>query len=330
MTAGAFRKNPVLPLLSLLILFSVPSCSKKEPDGQIHSSGHIEATEVRLAAKAAGKLAELPFQEGDSVRSGDTVARIDTTDTAIDLQRAEAELAATDAQLRLMLAGARAEDIQNLEAQIGRTEADLANAERDKERLEGLAARGTATVKARDDARTRVLMLTKSLAGQRAELHKAKTGARPEELDAARAQKQRAEAIVSSIRQKIADATVTAPRDGVITQRTTEPGEVLPAGAVVSVLTDIRHPWLNAYIDQPVLSRIKLGDTVKIRVDGRTQDFQGKITYVSEVAEFTPKNVQTPEERAKLVFRVKIGLDNSEGVFKPGMPADAYFQPSGK
>jgi HlyD family secretion protein len=130
---------------------------------------------------------------------------------------------------------------------------------------------------------------------------------------------------VATIQQRISDATVLAPRDGVITSRATEPGEVLPPGALLYILTDIAHPWLNVYVDEPSLSRVSLGDPVKVRVDGRSEDFSGKVTYVSQVAEFTPKNVQTPEERAKLVFRVKVGLDNPGGVFKPGMPGDAYF-----
>jgi HlyD family secretion protein len=320
-------RRPTVLLLAL-VLFS--GCQKKSRDGAIHSSGHIEATEVRLAAKVGGRLVELPFQEGDTVKAGDVVARIDTTDAQIELRRAEAELAAADARLRLLLAGTRVEDIQRVEAEVSRTEADLANAETDKRRLEGLAEKGTATMKARDDSRTRVLMLSRTVAGQKAELHKLKSGARAEEIDAARAQKRVTEAVISAISQKITDSTVLAPRAGLITQRTTEPGEILPAGAVVSVLTDTLHPWLNAYVDQPVLSRIKLGDPVKVHVDGRDHDYLGKITYVSEVAEFTPKNVQTPEERAKLVFKIKIGLDNAGGVFKSGMPADAYFEPTAK
>jgi pyruvate/2-oxoglutarate dehydrogenase complex dihydrolipoamide acyltransferase (E2) component len=133
---------------------------------------------------------------------------------------------------------------------------------------------------------------------------------------------------VAGISQRIADMTVTAPRAGVITGRTAEPGEVLPAGAPLSVLTDLAEPWLTVYVDQPSLSRFALGNAVEVRVDGRTESFAGRVTFVSPVAEFTPKNVQTPEERAKLVFRVKIALDNRDGVFKPGMPADAYFKGS--
>ena len=324
------RRAAWLAFLIVVPILLLASCRKAPDGGLVHASGHVEATEVRLAAKIGGRLAELPYREGDAVKEGEKVARIDTTDAEIERQRTEAELAGADARLRLLLAGTRLEDVERAEAEVARTEADLQNARTEEQRMDGLSARGTATIKARDDARTRALMLFRSLAGQKAELHKLRAGARPEEIDAARAQKQGAEAALAAVKQRIADATVVAPRPGVITQRTTEPGEVLPAGAVVSVLTDVAHPWLNAYVEEPVLSRIKLGDKVKVRADGRAQEFTGTITYVSEVAEFTPKNVQTPEERAKLVFRVKVGLDNAAGVFKPGMPADAYFQPTAR
>jgi len=130
---------------------------------------------------------------------------------------------------------------------------------------------------------------------------------------------------VAAVEQRIREATVTAPREGVITDRIAEPGEVLAPGAPISVLTDLAQPWLDVYVAEPQLSRIKLGDSVEVRVDGHAQPFEGKVSFISQVAEFTPKNVQTPEERAKLVFKIKVALDNGSGIFKPGMPADAYF-----
>lgn len=305
-------------------------CGNSAEKQLIHASGHFEATEVRLASKVGGRLVSLPFWEGDRVKADEVVAKLDTTDGEHELARAVAELDGADARLSLLLAGTRSEDIQRAEAELARTEADLAGATVDLNRLEGLADRGTATLKARDDARTRKVMLERAVAAGRAELEKLQAGPRPQEIEQARAAKAAAQATVATIQQRISDATVLAPRDGVITSRATEPGEVLPPGALLYILTDIAHPWLNVYVDEPSLSRIHLGDPVKVRVDGRSEDFSGKVTYVSQVAEFTPKNVQTPEERAKLVFRVKVGLDNPQGIFKPGMPGDAYFgQPVG-
>jgi HlyD family secretion protein len=304
-------------------------CGSRSANGTIHASGHIEATEVRLAAKSGGKLIDLPFQEGDLVEAGAVVARFDAVDAGHELDRARGELEAADASLRLLLAGTRAEDVRQGSEELARAQTELDAAERDLARLEGLAERGTATVKARDDARTRRDVARRAVAAARAMLDKLVAGPRAQEIEAARAKRAALEAQVAAINQRIADMTVLAPRGGVITERTSEPGEVLSAGAPLSVLTALAEPWLTVYVDEPSLSRVRIGDAVKVRVDGRSEAFTGRVSYVSPVAEFTPKNVQTPEERAKLVFKVKIALDNRDGVFKPGMPADAYFQANG-
>jgi HlyD family secretion protein len=304
-------------------------CANGRQNGTIHASGHIEATEVRLAAKVGGRLLELPFQEGDTVAAGAVVARFDTVDAQHELDRARADLDAADATLRLLLAGTRVEDVRQVEEELARSQTELDAAERDLARIEGLAERGTATVKARDDARTRRDMAKRGVAATRAMLDKLIAGPRAQEIEAARARKAGISATLAGIDQRIADMTVLAPRAGVITERTAEPGEVLPAGAPLSVLTALAEPWLTVYVDEPSLSRVRIGAAVSVRVDGRADAFSGKVSFVSPVAEFTPKNVQTPEERAKLVFKVKIALANRDGVFKPGMPADAYFTGTG-
>ncbi|MEW6336863.1 MAG: HlyD family efflux transporter periplasmic adaptor subunit [Acidobacteriota bacterium] len=320
--------RPLRLLVLALAAVAALACSDRG-NGAIHASGHIEATEVRLAAKVGGRLLELPHQEGAAVAAGRLVARLDTTDAEHELARAIAEREAADARLRLLLAGSRDEDIRQTREELSRAESEFDAAQRDLDRLEGLASRGTATVQARDDARTRRDVAQRSVRAVRAMHEKVVAGPRPEEIAAARAQRNALDASIAAIRQRIADATVTAPRDGVITQRATEPGEVLPPGALLGVLTDLAHPWLTVYVDEPSLARVRLGEHVTVRVDGRERDFPGTVSFVSPVAEFTPKNVQTPDERAKLVFRVKIDIDNPDGVFKPGMPADAYFSEHG-
>lgn len=312
-----------------LAAVALGGCAPARKHDRICASGHIEATEVRIAAKVGGRLAELPFQEGASVKAGEVVARFETVDIEHELARARAELAAAEARLALLVAGTRREDLDRAAAEVARVEADLAGARRDVERLDGLATRGSATEKARDDARTRLAVLEKALAAARAEQARAKAGPRPQEIAQARAQRDAAAAVAATVRQRLADATVTAPRDGVITQRAAEPGEVLAPGALLVVLTDIERPWLTVWLDEPSLSRIRLGERARVRVDGHADAFEGTVSYIAKVAEFTPKNVQTPEERARLVFRVKLALANPDGVFKPGMPADAYFEGTG-
>jgi HlyD family secretion protein len=312
--------------LSIPLAAMAPAgCAGRAHDGRIHASGHIEATEVHLAAKVGGRLVEAPLEEGDRVRAGDLVARLETVDAEHRLARARATVEAADAQLRLLLAGTRAEDLRRAEDRLAQARAELDAAARDLARLEGLADRGSATEKARDDARTRREVAERSVAAARAQLDKLISGPRSQEIEVARAQRAAAEAQVAEVSQQIVDATVLAPRDGVITERVAEPGEVLPPGAAISVMVDLARPWLDVWVGEPSLAKIRLGDGVEVRIDGHDAPLDGTVAFVSDVAEFTPKNVQTPEERAKLVFRVKVALDNADGLFKPGMPADAWF-----
>jgi len=318
---------PSTLLLAVAVVGAASSCRARADGETIHASGHIEATEVRLAATVGGRLLELPLREGEAVAAGQLVARLDTTDTELEAARLAAELAAADAQLRLLLAGSREEERRRVAAQLAAAEAELAAAQRDLARLAGLADRGAATAKARDDAATRLEVAQRTVAAQQAALDLVTAGARTQEIQAARARTAALEAALASVRRRIAEATVHAPCDGVITSRLAEPGEVLPPGAPVAVLTDLAHPWLTVFLDEPSLSRIRLGSTATVVVDGSPARFPATVSFVSPIAEFTPKNVQTPDERAQLVFRVKLALANPDGIFKPGMPADAYFPP---
>jgi HlyD family secretion protein len=317
------------PTSLALVMFATAilgvACRNATDNGAIHASGHIEATDVRLAATVGGRLLEAPFEEGDVVTAGVVVARLETLDAEHLRAQARATAEAADAQLRLLLAGTRAEDLRRAEDQLAQAQAELDAARRDFDRLDGLAERGTATEKSRDDAATRQEVAERAVAAARSQVDKLVAGPRRQEIEAARAQRAAAEAAVAAAEQKIVDATVLSPIDGVLTTRVAEPGEVLAPGATIAVLTDLARPWLTVWIDEPNLSRVALGQTAVVAVDGSDRTFEGTVSFISPVAEFTPKNVQTPDERAKLVFRVKVQLDNDEGIFKPGMPADAIF-----
>jgi HlyD family secretion protein len=319
------RPIPLPTTLMIASILVLAGCGDDGLNDRIHASGHIEATEVHLAAKVGGRLLEAPIEEGGHVSEGELIARLDTVEAEHRLAQARATADAADAQLRLLLAGTRAEDVRRAEDQLAQAQAELDAAVRDLGRLEGLADRGTATEKARDDAATRREVAERAVAAARAQLDKLISGPRSQEIEAARAQRAAAEAQVAAIRQQIDDATVFAPRDGVITERVAEPGEVLAPGMPIAILVDLTRPWLDVWVGEPSLAAIRIGDPVEVRVDGHDAPLEGSVAYVSDVAEFTPKNVQTPEERAKLVFRVKVTLDNTDGLFKPGMPADAWF-----
>jgi HlyD family secretion protein len=306
-------------------LFLSAACHQAADPALIVATGHVEATEVRIATKVAGRLVSFPLQEGDFVKAGQELGRIETTDLELALRPARAESAQAAAELRLRLAGARKEDIAELEAQVASAQADLAGAERDLERMQELLDRGSGTAKARDDARTRRDVAAARRKALEEALARLRAGFRAEEKDASRARLAAAEARVAQLEQQLVDAIVASPLEGVVSEKIAEPGELLQVGSGLCVVTDLAHAWLTAYIAETDLGRIRIGQEAQVVTDGG-ESRRGSLTFVASKAEFTPRNVQTRDERVKLVYKVKIGLDNADGLFKPGMPAEAHLR----
>ncbi len=314
------RAAPIAIALGLLLAAS--NCGVRRDPSLIVASGHVEVTDVRLASKVPGILEWFPIQEGDHLARGQEIARIDTIDTRLVLRQARADCDQAAADLRLRIAGARPEDIAELEAEIASVRADLEGAQTDLDRAQALLDKGSGTTKARDDARTRRDVLAARRAGMQEALHRMKAGSRAEEIDAARARLASAQARLAMYEQQIRDASIRSPLAGIVTEKMVEQGELLAAGRELCVVTDIDDAWLTVYIAESDLARIRIGQEAEVWTDdGQTR--KGKVTYVASEAEFTPKNVQTRDERVKLVFKVKIGLSNADGLFKPGMPAEA-------
>jgi HlyD family secretion protein len=301
------------------------ACGNARDPAVIVASGHVEATDVRIATKVAGRLESVAVKEGDRVTEGQELARVDATDLRLALRQATAERDGAGAELRLRLAGARKEDVAELSAQLASVEADLEAAERDLSRMQGLLDKGSGTVKARDDARTRRDVTASKLAAARQALARTKAGSRAEEIDGSRARVAAGDARIAQLEQQVKDASMVSPLSGVVTEKVAEQGELLQVGAPVCVVTDLARPWLTVYVAETDLARIRLGQEAEVATDdGQTR--KGSLTFIASQAEFTPKNVQTRDERVKLVYKVKIGLDNADGLFKPGMPAEARIR----
>ena len=318
-------------LAAMVILAACRGDAKKDPN-LLTASGHVEATDVRIATKVAGRLQDFGLQEGDAVKSGQVLARIDTTDVTLTLAQARAERQQSAADLQLRRAGSRQEDVAAGAAQVTQAEAELDGAQKDLDRMQGLLDRGSGTPKSRDDARTRRDMAAARLKAARETLARLKNGSRPEEIESARARVGISDARIAQLDQQIQDATVVSPTTGVVTEKIAQAGELLQAGSPLCVITDLADAWLTVYVGEPDLGRIRIGQEADVVTDDG-QSRKGRITFVAAQAEFTPKNVQTRDERVKLVYKVKVGLDNQDGLFKPGMPAEARFRvaaPAGK
>ncbi|MBK7972353.1 MAG: efflux RND transporter periplasmic adaptor subunit [Deltaproteobacteria bacterium] len=314
--------------VAALAITLLGGCTGRASDAALRASGHVEATEVRISSKVAGRLQALRVDEGATVAAGAEVAKVDPVDLELALGVARADRDSADAQLRLLLAGTRAEEIAEAEASLVQAQADLLAASKDLERAKALVERGSATVKARDDALARRDVAAGRADAARERLRKARAGARAEEIDAARARLAGAEARIAQLAQQLADTSVTSPLAGIVTEKIAEAGEHVAPGGTIVVVTDVRDAWLSVYVPEPDLDWIKIGQDAAVVTDGGTER-RGRVTFVASQAEFTPKNVQTKDERVKLVFKVKISLENADGLFKPGMPAEAVLTRGG-
>ena len=310
-----------------LLAAAASACGDSPPSDRVRVSGQVEATEVQVAALVGGRLLELTPDEGDRVASGELVARLDATDTELALARARAERDQADAQLRLLRAGARVEDIRQADAQLATAQSDaraadaeVAVADIDASRYEALLESKAGTQKQRDVAarsgEDRVRAARENLARLRA-------GARPEEIDAARARVAAADAQIATLQKAITDAVVTAPVAGTVTERLVDVGELVQPRSPILIVTNLDEVWANVYVDEPTIPRLRIGQQVTLFTDAGGPGILGVVSYISPTAEFTPRNVQTAEDRSKLVYRVKVTADNKDGVLKAGMPVEA-------
>jgi HlyD family secretion protein len=323
----------------LAILALAAGCDANGNGKAGRATGYVEADTVRVAAEVGGRLLDLKVAEGDRVTSGQVIAQIDTADTDLALQRASADRDQASAQLRLLEAGSRTEDIRQAAAQLQSAQADvkaaqaqLDSAEADVTRFENLLKANAGSVKQRDDAVTRRDVAAAQLraAEQRAQaaseaLDRLRAGARPQEIQAARARVAAAEAQIATLQKNRSDAVVKAPVGGIVTTKLIDRGEMVAPRAAIVEITDLDHAWANLYVDEPLVPQLKLGQAATIVTDAG-QRLPGTITFISPRAEFTPRNVQTAQERAKLVYRIKVTADNRNGILKPGMPVEGELQ----
>ncbi|MCB1021132.1 MAG: HlyD family efflux transporter periplasmic adaptor subunit [Bryobacterales bacterium] len=384
-------KKPVLIILLLALagagFWFWRTSRDQTPDNVIAVSGNIRMTEVEIAFKTPGKLAERLVDEGDTVKKGQIVARLDTEtlqsqrervqaaleaaearlgqsraglayaqeNVASSIDQRRAEVAAAGAMLEELERGSRPQEIQQAQAAVeaarARAEEARANLERGRElfKTEDVSAQDFDRLKAAADS------AQAALAQSQERLALVREGPRREQIQAAEAQKQRAQAGVRAaeagrldlqrIRQDIAarqadiraaeaelkvidtqieDAVAVAPVDGVVLVESAEPGEILAAGTSVVTIGDMERPWLRAYVNETDQGRVRIGAPVEVTTDSFPDKvYQGRVSFLASDAEFTPKEIQTLEERVKLVYRVKIDIDNPNQELKRNMPADA-------
>ena len=386
------KRLPILILVAAAAvgLYLWRSGTFRKPDNRMAVSGNLELTLVDLSFKMAGRMTELTVKEGDWVKKGQVIARLDPIqlesqrtrdvaavsnaqsayqqmETSIQYQEATLEsdiaakraaMAEAQAKLEALLAGSRPQEIQQAEAAVADAKSQLDWAKSEWDRYQTLYKNEDVSTQQYDQARQRFNSASAVLqqAEQKASL--VKEGPRKEDIAAARAQVAQSQAALATaeanrieLRRKqqelvgrkaqieqargqagitdaqLTDTVIYAPIDGVVLVKSAEAGEVLAAGTTVVTIGDLEHPWLRAYVGETELGHVKLGQKVNLTTDsypGKT--YPGVVSFIASEAEFTPKQIQTKEERVKLVYRIKVDVDNSSHELKNNMPVDAEIQ----
>jgi HlyD family secretion protein len=282
--------------------------------------GNVDIREVELSFRVPGRLTEVAFDEGDAVKAGTTVARLDPVPYELALAAADARVAAAEANLAKLKAGPRPQEIQQARAQVREAEASYRAAQRDLERQLGLEGAGAASQKTLDAARARADEAAAHLVTARETLALAEEGYRAEDIAAAEAELSAARAQRDEKRTQLEDATLAAPSDGTVIVRAREPGTMLAIGSPVYTLSLDNPVYVRAYVAETDLGRVAPGTKVTITTDSSDKSYRGQVGFVSPRAEFTPRSVETTELRTDLVYRVRIVVEDPDAALRQGMP----------
>lgn len=306
------------------------------PEGIASGNGRIEAVEIDVSTKSPGRIKEILVDEGDFVKAGQVLARIDTTQLEAQRRQAEAQLqrATVGVETANSLVTQREAERTAAAAVVAQREAELDAAKRTLVRTEQLAANNTISMQVLDNDRAAEQSSTAAVAAAQAQVaasEAAINAAKAQVIDA-KAAVDAARATIESISADIDDATLVSPRDGRVQFRVAEPGEVLGAGGRVLNLVDLGDVYMTFFLSTAQAGRVAIGTDVRLVLDAAPQYvIPAKVTFVADVAQFTPKTVETEEERLKLMFRIKAQISPELlGKYiqqvKTGLPGMAYVR----
>jgi HlyD family secretion protein len=296
---------------------------KENDQGVISLSGNVEVTEVDTGFKIPGRVIDLLTDEGKLVQKGDKIAVLESAELESLVAQSRAVLSEALAKLEELRTGSRPQEIAQAAANMKAAEAELVKAKKDYERAEKLYKSEAISTSQLDAARSAHDSRSEQVKAAGEQLSLLKEGPRKEVIKAAGDRVQSARAALRVTEERLGDTTLFAPVSGVVLKKNIERGEVVQSGIPVFTIGEIDDPWIKVYIKEEKLALVKLGQRATITVDTyRDKGYEGTVSYISSQAEFTPKTVQTQEERVKLVFGVKIRVKNVNQELKPGMPAD--------
>ena len=292
--------------------------------------GNVDIREVELSFRVPGRVAKVNVDEGDAVKAGDVLAVLDAQRYRDALAKAVGDRDVAAANMAKYQAGYRSEEVAQARAQVEQYVAQVENAARIARRREELLKSGAISAQERDDAIAQRDSLLAQLQSARKGLQLQSSGFRAEEVRGAEASLRAAEANVAAAMTDLADTEIVAPSDGRVLSRVREPGAMASAGATVLVLSLNRPVWVRAYVSEPSLGKVHLGMPVLVYTDTRPdKPYAGTVGFISPVAEFTPKNVETESLRTDLVYRLRIVVEDPDEGIRQGMPVTVKAAPKG-
>lgn len=326
------RKIPLLAVIAIALAIVVTIIFLRrspETTGELKISGTIEVTSTELSFKVPGRLTERLVDEGEMVQAGQVVARLDADELRNERDARLAQQRAAEAGLADLRAGSRREDIAQSRAVLERRRAEADRLASDARRMEELFRREVVPLKDLEAARAARDASAASVREARERLGLLKSGPRPDAVREKSAQADAAQAALAQAETRLSQSVLTSPLTGLVLAKHAEPGEMVAAGGAIVTVGEMDQVWLRGYIPEYELGKVKVGQTARVTVDTwPDRAFEGRVSFISPQAEFTPKNVQTEKERVKLVYRIKITLPNPQMELKPGMPADAVISVS--
>ncbi|HEY3274985.1 MAG TPA: efflux RND transporter periplasmic adaptor subunit [Syntrophorhabdaceae bacterium] len=295
----------------------------RKADGTMLLSGNVEVTEVNVGFKLPGRVVERLVDEGDQVKAGDLIARLDNKELASVVNQGKASLGEAAARLEELHAGSRSQEIEQAEAGVKTQRAELEKVKNDFARAEVLFRNGAIAASRYDAAKSAYEARAALYRNSMETLSLTREGPRKEEIRIGTHRVEQARASLAAAQERFKDTVIFAPTDGIVLRKNVEPGETVAQGIPIVTIGDLEKPWVKVYVKEDKIALIRPGQKASVTVDTyKNKAYEGVVSYISSEAEFTPKTVQTPEERVKLVFGVKVRVKNDHNELKPGMPAD--------
>jgi HlyD family secretion protein len=290
--------------------------------------GNVDLRQADLPFNASERVLEVLVQEGDHVKRGQLMARLDPTRIQPQVARAEADVAAQQQVVNRMHAGNRPQEIAQARANVVSAQADSANARRQYDRLGELSRSSSGRAVSQQDldsAHAALDVADARLAVNRKALDLQLAGPRKEDVAQAEAQLKADEAQLALLQRQLADTELHAPSDGVVRSRLVEPGEITSPQKAAFTLAIVDPKWVRAYVTERDLPHVREGMTASVTTDGLPSSFEGWIGFISPMAEFTPKTVQTEELRSSLVYEIRVFVKDPSDRLRLGMPATVHL-----